>query len=749
MTLKSDELVPGDVVLLEAGDAVPADGRIIEAASLKIEEAALTGESVPANKITDLLQLGGEKDVPLGDRKNMAYMGSTVVYGRGKVVITGTGMNTEMGKIAQALSQAKDDATPLQIKLNQLSKILTILVIGICAVIFAVGLFRSGISGDTILSTFMVAVSLAVAAIPEGLAAVVTIVLSIGVTNMSKRNAIIRKLTAVETLGCTQIICSDKTGTLTQNKMTVVEHVADNEQNLEIAMALCSDAEYDAEAGEAVGEPTECALVNDAAKNGLPKTQLKEEYVRVGEAPFDSMRKMMSTVHKTKENQIIQFTKGAPDEVLKCCTHVIVNGAKVPMTEEIRASILKSNKAMADRALRVLCGACREWDKMPESTEPAFLEQELTYLGLSGMIDPVRPEVKAAIVECREAGIRPIMITGDHKDTAVAIGMELGILSDPSQAITGAQLNEISDEDFQNRIEEFSVYARVQPEHKVRIVNAWKKKGMITAMTGDGVNDAPSIKSADIGVGMGITGTDVTKNVADMVLADDNFATIVSAVEEGRRIYANIRKAIQFLLASNLAEVLAIFFSTMIGFTILKPVHLLWINLITDCFPALALGLEKSEADIMKKKPRDPKEGIFAGGMGFDVFFQGAVVTVLVMISYLVGHRIESGAWEFVNSADGTTMAFLTLSMVEIFHSLNMRSRRGSIFKLNSHNKFLYGAMVVSLILTTVVIEVPFIAKAFQFTPIDFTEYVIALGLAVLIIPIMEIVKAVQRKLGK
>ena len=749
VTLKSDELVPGDVVLLEAGDAVPADGRIIEAASLKIEEAALTGESVPANKITDLLQLGGEKDVPLGDRKNMAYMGSTVVYGRGKVVITGTGMNTEMGKIAQALSQAKDDATPLQIKLNQLSKILTILVIGICAVIFAVGLFRSGISGDTILSTFMVAVSLAVAAIPEGLAAVVTIVLSIGVTNMSKRNAIIRKLTAVETLGCTQIICSDKTGTLTQNKMTVVEHVADNEQNLEIAMALCSDAEYDAEAGEAVGEPTECALVNDAAKNGLPKTQLKEEYVRVGEAPFDSMRKMMSTVHKTKENQIIQFTKGAPDEVLKCCTHAIVNGAKVPMTEEIRASILKSNKAMADRALRVLCGACREWDKMPESTEPAFLEQELTYLGLSGMIDPVRPEVKAAIVECREAGIRPIMITGDHKDTAVAIGMELGILSDPSQAITGAQLNEISDEDFQNRIEEFSVYARVQPEHKVRIVNAWKKKGMITAMTGDGVNDAPSIKSADIGVGMGITGTDVTKNVADMVLADDNFATIVSAVEEGRRIYANIRKAIQFLLASNLAEVLANFFSTKIGFTILKPVHLLWINLITDCFPALALGLEKSEADIMKKKPRDPKEGIFAGGMGFDVFFQGAVVTVLVMISYLVGHRIESGAWEFVNSADGTTMAFLTLSMVEIFHSLNMRSRRGSIFKLNSHNKFLYGAMVVSLILTTVVIEVPFIAKAFQFTPIDFTEYVIALGLAVLIIPIMEIVKAVQRKLGK
>lgn len=748
--LKSDELVPGDVVLLEAGDAVPADGRIIESASLKIEEAALTGESVPANKIAGLLKLdSGEKDVPLGDRKNMAYMGSTVVYGRGKMVITGTGMKTEMGKIAEALSMAQNEATPLQIKLNQLSKILTVLVIGICIVIFAVGLFRAGISSDTILSTFMVAVSLAVAAIPEGLAAVVTIVLSIGVTNMSKRNAIIRKLTAVETLGCTQIICSDKTGTLTQNKMTVVEHVSDDEKALETAMALCSDAEYDADAGEAVGEPTECALVNDAAKNGMIKTQLKEEYVRVGEAPFDSLRKMMSTVHETKDHQIIQFTKGAPDEVLKCCTHAMVNGQKVPMTEEVRTAILKSNKSMADRALRVLCGACRQWDKMPESTEPEFLEQDLTYLGLSGMIDPVRPEVKAAIVECREAGIRPIMITGDHKDTAVAIGMELGILTDPSQAITGAQLNEISDEDFEKKVEEISVYARVQPEHKVRIVNAWKKKGMITAMTGDGVNDAPSIKSADIGVGMGITGTDVTKNVADMVLADDNFATIVSAVEEGRRIYANIRKAIQFLLASNLAEVLAIFFSTMIGFTILKPVHLLWINLITDCFPALALGLEKSESDIMKKKPRDPKEGIFAGGMGFDVAFQGVVVTILVMISYLVGHRIESGVWEFVNSADGTTMAFLTLSMVEICHSLNMRSRRGSIFKLNSHNVFLYGAMLVSLILTTVVIEVPFLAKAFQFTPIDFTEYMIALGLAVLIIPIMEIVKAIQRKLGK
>lgn len=749
VTLKSDELVPGDIVILEAGDAVPADGRIIECASMKIEEAALTGESVPVNKIVDLLQLNSQKDVPLGDRKNMVYMGSTVVYGRGKAVVTGTGMNTEMGKIAKALSQAQDEATPLQIKLNQLSKILTVLVVGICAVIFAVGLMRAGISSETILSTFMVAVSLAVAAIPEGLAAVVTIVLSIGVTNMSKRNAIIRKLTAVETLGCTQIICSDKTGTLTQNKMTVVEHVADDEKLLETAMALCSDAELDRDSGEAVGEPTECALVNDAAKNGLPKPELEKEYERVGEAPFDSMRKMMSTVHRTPDNKIIQFTKGAPDEILKRCAYALRGGEKVPMTDQAREEILKNNKAMADRALRVLCASLREWDDVPQNTEPEYLEKDLTYVGLSGMIDPVRPEVKAAIEECRGAGIRPIMITGDHKDTAVAIGMELGIISDPSQAITGAQLDDISDEEFKDRITEFSVYARVQPEHKVRIVKAWKARGMITAMTGDGVNDAPSIKSADIGIGMGITGTDVTKNVADMVLADDNFATIVSAVEEGRRIYANMRKAIQFLLASNLAEVLSIFFATMIGFTILQPVHLLWINLITDCFPALALGLEESEPDSMKRKPRDPKEGIFAGGMGFDVFFQGIIVTALVLFSYVLGHRMESGVWEFVNSPDGTTMAFLTLSMVEICHSLNMRSRRGSIFKLNSHNKFLYGAMLASLILTTAVIEVPFLASAFQFTPIDLEEYAVALGLAILIIPIMEVVKAIQRKTGK
>lgn len=749
VTVKSEELVPGDIIVLEAGDAVPADARIIECASMKVEEAALTGESVPVNKLINALNLGSAKDIPLGDRKNMVYMGSTVVYGRGKAVICGTGMNTEMGKIATALTDAKEEVTPLQKKLNQLSKILSFLVIGICIVIFAIDLFRyyPNISAETMLDTFMVAVSLAVAAIPEGLAAVVTIVLSIGVTNMSKKNAVIRKLTAVETLGCTQIICSDKTGTLTQNKMTVVEHSSDDVKLLSMGMALSSDAQLDG--NEAVGEPTECALVNDAYKEGFPKNELVKKYPRIGEAPFDSSRKMMSTVHKSDDGNIIQFTKGAPDEVLKRCTTAIVNGTEVPLTPDIMESILKANKEMADKALRILCGAKRDWKEVPSSFEPDFLEKELCYIGLSGMIDPIRPEVKDAIIECKEAGIRPVMITGDHKDTAAAIAMQLGIITSADQAITGAQLNEISDEELNRTIQDYSVYARVQPEHKVRIVNAWRSKGYITAMTGDGVNDAPSIKSADIGVGMGITGTDVTKNVADMVLADDNFATIVSAVEEGRRIYDNIRKAIQFLLSSNLAEVLSIFAATILGFVILEPAHLLWINLITDCFPAIALGMEKSERDIMKRAPRNAKDGIFAGGMGFDVAIQGIIITCLTLSAYFVGHYIESGVWEAVNSADGTTMAFLTLSMVEIFHSFNMRSRRGSIFSMPHRNKYLWGAMVVSFICTTAVIYVPFLSNAFGFEHISALEYAVAMGLAFVIIPVMEIIKAIERKIEK
>ncbi len=740
--------MPGDIIILEAGDAVPADARIIESASLKAEEAALTGESVPVNKTAAALSLGNEKDIPLGDRVNMVYMGSTVVYGRGMAVVTGTGMHTEMGKIADALSQSKDDATPLQRKLNQLSKILSILVLGICAVIFAINILRvyPNVGGDVLLDTFLVAVSLAVAAIPEGLAAVVTIVLSIGVTNMSKRNAVIRRLTAVETLGCTQIICSDKTGTLTQNKMTVVEHETDDLAALTLSMALCSDAKLDDD-HQAIGEPTECALVNDAYQEGT--YTLAAGYTRIGEAPFDSDRKMMSTVCRGPDGALTQFTKGAPDEILKCCRTILKDGKEIPLTDALRSEVMNANKRMADQALRVLAAARRSWNQAPDKFEASDLEQELCFLGLSGMIDPIRPEVRAAIEECKSAGIRPIMITGDHKDTAVAIARQLGILNEGQQAITGAELSEISDADFSRDIARYSVYARVQPEHKVRIVKGWKAQGKITAMTGDGVNDAPSIKSADIGVGMGVTGTDVTKNVADMVLADDNFATIVSAVEEGRRIYDNIRKSIQFLLSSNLAEVLSIFFSTMLGFTILKPVHLLWINLITDSFPALALGAERSEPDVMKRAPRRADEGIFAGGMGFDIAFQGVLITLLTLVSYFIGHFIESGRWEIVNSADGMTMAFLTLSLVEIIHSFNMRSRRKSVFQIPYQNKLLWASMGVSLLCTTLVIYVPFLANAFGFETISLLEYAVALALAFCILPIMELVKWIQRRLRK
>jgi len=748
LSLKSEDLVVGDVVLLEAGDAVPADGRIIECASLTIEEAALTGESVPVAKIIELLGLGEATDVPLGDRKNMVYMGSTVVYGRGSAVITATGMDTEMGKIADALANAAEGETPLQIKLSQLSKILTWVVLGICVVIFGIQLIRAGgISFEVVLHSFMIAVSLAVAAIPEGLVAVVTVVLSIGVTNMSKKNAIIRRLTAVETLGCAQIICSDKTGTLTQNKMTVVEHFGPDEKLLATAMALCSDAELNDD-GSCTGEPTECALVIYANKLNLPKTELKVSAPRIGEAPFDSGRKMMSTVH-TMDGKIVQFTKGAPDEILKLCTTYYENGSTHPMTDEKRNEILNANKSMANKALRVLMAAVHYYDAAPTDFSAGALEKDLCFVGLTGMIDPVRPEVKDSIIECRAAGIRAIMITGDHIDTATAIATELGILEEGQTAITGAQINDMSDEEFAAVFQQYSVYARVQPEHKVRIVNAWRNAGYITAMTGDGVNDAPSIKSADIGVGMGITGTDVTKNVADMVLADDNFATIVGAVEEGRRIYSNIRKAILFLLGSNMSEVISIFVATLLGFVILEAPHLLWINLVTDCFPALALGFEAAEPDIMRRRPRDPKAGIFADGMGVDVAYQGLMVSVLTLSAYFIGHYIESGLWEIADSPDGMTMAFLTMSMAEIFHSFNMRSQRGSLFSLGSHNRGLIWGALASLVSTTAVIYVPFLSNAFGFTHINFAEYSISIMLAVLTIPIVETVKFFQRKAAK
>ena len=746
VTVPSEELVAGDVLVLEAGDAVPADARVIESASLRAEEAALTGESVPVAKSPDALAAAG--DIGLGDRSNMLYLGSSIVYGRGRAVVTETGMQTQMGHIADALTQTKENKTPLQLRLSQLSRILTWLVLGICVVVFVVGVLRAGtINGRVVLDTFLIAVSLAVAAIPEGLAAVVTIVLSIGVTNMSRRSAVIRRLTAVETLGCAQIICTDKTGTLTQNRMTVTASAGSDEHLLATAMALCADAVHDPDTDTVTGEPTEAALVRWAVTQGLSPSALRAQLPRVAEAPFDSARKMMSTLH-SDGGRIVQYTKGAPDVLLPLCDRIWIDGQAVPMTDAHRAEIAARNRDMTGRALRVLAAAMRTYDALPDDTSPAALEQHLCFLGLAGMIDPVRPEVVDAIRACRSAGIRPIMITGDHIDTAVAIARDLGILTDDTRAITGSQLSEMSDEEFAKVFKEISVYARVQPEHKTRIVNVWRNAGYVTAMTGDGVNDAPSIKSADIGVGMGITGTDVTKNVADMVLSDDNFATIVTAVEEGRRIYDNIRKAIQFLLASNMSEVLGVFFATLLGFTLLNPVHLLFINLITDCFPALALGLEKAEPDTMTRPPRNSRDGIFAGGVGFDIAYQGVLITLITLTSYIIGHCMEVGYFEMPKgiSDDGMTMAFLTMSMCEIFHSFNMRSQRKSVFSLPSHNKVLWGAMLGSLMLTTAVLEIPVLANAFGFTPVSWTEYGIALALAILVIPIVELVKLCQRR---
>ena len=759
VSLHSSELVRGDVVLLEAGDSVPADCRILESATMKIEEAALTGESVPVEKHAEAIALEGD-DVALGDRKNMCYMGSTVVYGRGRAVVVATGMDTEMGKIAGALNEATEELTPLQVKLDELSHILTKMVVAICVVIFVVDILRHGFGNmaaepSLLLNTFMVAVSLAVAAIPEGLVAVVTIVLSLGVTKMAKRQAIIRNLSAVETLGCTQVICSDKTGTLTQNKMTVVRHeLAAPEEKFLSGMALCSDARWDAEAGEAVGEPTECALVNDAGKAGL--TGLAEEHPRVGEAPFDSGRKMMSVVVETLDDEYEQYTKGAPDVVLGLCTHIYEDGRVVPMTEERRTELIAANKAMADQALRVLALACRHYVEKPADFAAEALEHDLTFCGLSGMIDPERPEVAAAIDEAHTAGIRTVMITGDHIDTAVAIAKNLGIIADRSQAITGAELDRMSDEELDARIEDFGVYARVQPEHKTRIVEAWKRRDMIVAMTGDGVNDAPSIKRANIGVGMGITGTDVTKNVADMVLADDNFATIISACEEGRRIYDNIRKVIQFLLSANLAEVFSVFIATLVGFTIFQPVQLLWVNLVTDCFPALALGMEDAEGDIMRRKPRKASDGVFAGHMGMDCIVQGIAITLLVLASFFVGVYFDMG---YINIADmvagtadeeGVMMAFITLNMVEIFHCFNMRSRRASLFTMKKQNWWLWGSAAMALVLTVIVTDVPALAQMFfGNVTLEPRGVICALLIALLIIPIVEVYKAIMRHVEK
>ena len=741
VTLKSEEIVPGDIVVLEAGDSVPADGRIIESASMKIEEAALTGESVPVNKIINVLNLGGEKDVPLGDRKNMMYMGSTVVYGRGKAVITGTGMNTEMGKIADALSNAQSEETPLQMKLNQLSKILTVLVIGICAVIFAVGLFRAqlspeGITGDTLLDTFMVAVSLAVAAIPEGLAAVVTIVLSIGVTNMSRRNAIIRKLTAVETLGCTQIICSDKTGTLTQNRMDVervyINHremaaeelkAAAGRRDVQLflwAAALNNNASLFGRGGD--GDPMEAALLRMDEAAGVIPEQVRLLCPRKGEQPFDSARKMMVTVNQVEGENAV-FVKGAVDVLLKGCRYMAnpagdaVRGQAVreeggglwvpsrPMTSSDARRISEQNERWSAQGLRVLALACR-----PASTgrEEAWLPGNLVFLGLAAMMDPPRPESRAAVAKARQAGIRPVMITGDHKVTAMAIGERVGIFREGDLAVTGAQLDQMGEEELEHSLERISVYARVSPEHKIRIVDAWQRRGNIVAMTGDGVNDAPALRKADIGVAMGIGGTEVSKDAASMILMDDNFATIIKAVANGRNVYRNIKNAIQFLLSGNMAGIFCVLYTSFRGLPLpFAPVHLLFINLLTDSLPAIAIGMERGEEGLLQEGPRDPKEGILTKAFVRILLVQGGMIGAATMWAYGLG-LAEGGP------GTASTMAFSALTLARLFHGFNCRSRQSLVRLGLGSNPYSLMAFGLGALLLGAVLFVPGLQAMFD-----------------------------------
>ncbi len=748
--LKSEELVPGDIVILEAGDAISADCRILESHSMKIEEAAITGESVPVSKIIDILELKEEqKDISLGDRKNMLYSGSTVAYGRGKAVVVETGMKTEIGKIADALNQALDEQTPLQRKMAELSKVLTKIVLAISIFVFIFGIVRQGVfTGKVILDTFLVAIALAVAAIPEGLPAVVTIILSIGVTSMAKRKALIRKLTAVEALGCTQVICSDKTGTLTQNKMTVVDKYTENEELLAKAMCLCNDSKIGENDEHAQGEPTENALVEYAKKLGLLKSKIEEKSPRIGEVPFDSGRKMMSTIHE-ENGKYTQYTKGACEILLERCTTYLKNGNVEELTEQIKKDIMKQSKEFADKAYRVLGAAYVEYTEKPEKYESEILEKNMTFIGFVGMIDPCRKEVYGAIEECRKAGIRPIMITGDHKDTAVAIAKDLKIIKDAKEAITGAEIEELSDEELIKVVKKCSVYARVQPEHKTRIVKVLKSQNLITAMTGDGVNDAPSIKMADVGISMGITGTDVTKGVSDVVLADDNFATIVNAVEEGRKIYDNVRKVLQFQLSTNMAEVVAVFTSSVLGVTMLTPAHLLWINMVTDSAPGLALGMEKAEGDIMKRKPRKSNESVFSNGAGRDMIIHGLIMGFLVVLSFFIGEYMENGVWRLAESGDGMSMAFLTMNFIEMFHAVCMRSQRNSIFRMRHMNWWLLGAFILTTIFTLGIIYIPFFVKLFGFTSISFIEFITAFGLAFLIVPIIEITKLIEKKISK
>ena len=754
--IDSRELVPGDIVLLEAGDVVPADMRLLEAASLKIEEAALTGESVPVEKdVTETV----EAEAGIGDRVNMGYQNSNVTYGRGTGVVTNTGMYTEVGKIADMLANADESQTPLKQSLEQLSKTLTYLIVAIALVTFLVSVF---IRGEQPLEGLMVAVALAVAAIPEGLPAIVTILLSLGTTTLAKRNSIVRKLPAVETLGSTEIIASDKTGTLTMNQMTV-EKVYTNGQLQSAAtelgadnttlriMNFANDTKVDPD-GKLIGDPTETALVQFGLDHNFDVRDVLKSEPRVAELPFDSDRKLMSTIHKEADGTYFVAVKGAPDQLLKRVTRIEINGEIRPITDEDKQAILATNKDLAKQALRVLMMAYKTTNDIP-TLESAVVESDLIFSGLVGMIDPERPEAAEAVRVAKEAGIRPIMITGDHQDTAEAIAKRLGII-DPNDTedhvFTGADLNELSDEEFQKVFKQYSVYARVSPEHKVRIVKAWQNDGKVVAMTGDGVNDAPSLKTADIGIGMGITGTEVSKGASDMVLADDNFATIIVAVEEGRKVFSNIQKSIQYLLSANMAEVFIIFFATLFGWDVLQPVHLLWINLVTDTLPAIALGVEPAEPGIMTHKPRGRQSNFFDGGVFGAIIYQGILQTILVLAVYGWGLVFPEHHTQGAIHADALTMAFATLGLIQLLHAFNVKSVYQSVFKVGLfRNKTFNWAIPVAFVLLMATIVVPGFNSLFHVSHLSLTQWLAVIVGSFLIVVFVELVKAVQRALGK
>ena len=753
--IDSRELVPGDIVMLEAGDVVPADMRLLEAASLKIEEAALTGESVPVEKD---LSVEVAADAGIGDRVNMAYQNSNVTYGRGSGVVVNTGMYTEVGKIADMLANADETDTPLKQNLNQLSKVLTYLVVAIAIVTFIVGVF---VRGESPIEGLMTSVALAVAAIPEGLPAIVTIVLSMGTTTLAKRNSIVRKLPAVETLGSTEIIASDKTGTLTMNQMTVekvytngelqsaASDIASDNNTLRI-MNFANDTKIDPN-GKLIGDPTETALVQFGLDHSFDIREALVEEPRVAELPFDSERKLMSTIHKEADGKYFVAVKGAPDQLLKRVTRIEENGQVRDITAEEKEGILAVNKDLARKALRVLMMAYKYVSEVP-ALESDIIESDLIFSGLVGMIDPERPEAAKAVAVAKEAGIRPIMITGDHQDTAEAIAKRLGIIEDDGQdhVFTGAELNELSDEEFQKVFKQYSVYARVSPEHKVRIVKAWQNEGKVVAMTGDGVNDAPSLKTADIGIGMGITGTEVSKGASDMVLSDDNFATIIVAVEEGRKVFSNIQKSIQYLLSANMAEVFTIFFATLFGWDVLQPVHLLWINLVTDTLPAIALGVEPAEPGVMSHKPRGRKSNFFDGGVMGAIIYQGIFQTVLVLGVYGWALMFPEHATNRMVHEDALTMAFATLGLIQLVHAFNVKSVYQSIFTVGAFkNRTFNWAIPIAFLLLMITIVVPGFNDLFHVSHLSATQWLAVIIGSSLMVVLTEIVKAIQRVLGQ